>query len=1072
MEVPLVIDPRNIVAAHGLAAMQKGMLLSYALDPTSDAYVEQFDFILNGNVDSEAMRNALHSLSQEYATLRTVFSFRNTDDPYQVVLREWDPSLVVVDVRHESDSAAAVTRIKEEDRVRGFDLSRDVLLRATLIQVGDTAWHFVLCFHHIILDGWSLGPLFGALVRYYEQYRTQGTAVQEVEPQPYQEYVRWYEAQDADRAAAYFDDLLDDYEKPAVLPTQPTEGYERAVHRFTLPDGFGRRLAELSAREQVTMSALFQAAWGILLQKYTYSEDVVFGSVVSGRGIPLTGVEGMVGLFVNTLPLRVRCDGHAAFIEVARQVQESFRRASRFEHVPLFEIQQRTSLKNRLLNHVVAFENYPLSEKLRDFSSTSYDGLQFVAVDYLERTSYDLTVTVNPGERFEVTLSYNALAHGASLMADIEEGLVRILSAVCEQPTVLVSALALTSPPAAVVVAHPLPEVTVVDLFDKVVAAHSGAVALSWRGNTYTYAEVDAWSDAVAHQLVARGVQPGSGVGLLSERNPELIVGMLAAMKVGCHYIPIEIRESTARIKFILEDAGAPCLLTTAEVSKRVPEGTPVLVVERPTSPSAPFKRIPLSTDTPAYMMYTSGSTGRPKGCYITHRNIVRLFTDQSFYDFDAAETMMLTSSPAFDVCTFEIWGALLFGARLVLPDEIDFLDVARLRTILAEQEVRGMWLTAPLFNQLVDADPGAFAPLHHLLIGGSALSVKHVAKVVEACPGIEVTNGYGPTENTTFSTAHHLRPADLLRDRIPIGLPLAHSTGYALDRGLQPLPRGAAGELCVGGAGVSPGYHRRPDLDAERFVEPEWLGLGRLYRTGDLVRQLPDGTFDYLGRVDDQVKVRGFRVEIGEVELAIEGIAGVKDVAVVAAERREAKTLVAFVVPIGDLTADEVRSELQRRLASYMVPTSILMMDALPLNRSGKVDRRALVAMYLDREPHRVSRSDRHLSPTERVVTEIVEDVLGEYLVNTQSNFFDIGVNSLALLAINNRLRQAGWDIPLKTLFEHTTIAALSAHLDRGAPAEPAEVLSADEEAAEKYALDASQRMLQLMDEGDHCVS
>ncbi len=1063
-----MINKADIQTVFGLAAMQKSMLLAHALDPDSGAYIEQFDFTLEGTVDVDAMRRAFGSLSREYAVLRTVFSFRNTDDPYQLVLREWEPPLVVEDVRGTASVDEAVRRIKDADRSRGFDLGQDVLFRATLLRVGEEDWRLVLCFHHIILDGWSLGPLFGALIRYYEQYVSTGQAVQEVEPTPYADYVRWYEAQDPRRARDHFRDLLDGYEKPAVLPATPADGYTTAVHRFSLPDAVNAGLSDVAQRERLTLSALFQAAWGVLLQRYNYVDDVVFGSVVSGRGIPIEGVDRMVGLFVNTQPLRIQCKPQDSFIDVARNVHDSFIRGSAHEYAPLFDIQSDTALKNNLLNHVIAFENYPLADQLRAFSDGPGHDLRFVGVDYVEQTSFDLTVTVNPGTTFDVTFAYNARAYSADLMADVEQGLVRILEAACEQPDAPVARVAIAAPPAPAP-APSLPEATVVDLFDAVVARCPDAVALTWRGMHHTYAEVDAWSDAVAQQLVERGVRPGQGVGLLSDRRPELVIGMLAAMKAGCHYIPIEVKEATARIEFLLADAESPCVLTVSELAGRLPAGTPHLLVASPTgAPTVRFERVATGPDATAYMMYTSGSTGRPKGCYITHRNIVRLFSDQTFHDFDAAETLMLTSSPAFDVCTFEIWGALLFGARLVLPDEIDILDVVRLREVLAREQVRGLWLTAPLFNQLVDVDPDAFAPLHHLLIGGSALSVKHVAKVMDACPGLVVTNGYGPTENTTFSTTHRVRAADLSRDRIPIGLPVAHSTGFVLDRGLRPLPPGAIGELCVGGAGVAPGYHRRPELDAERFVTVPGLP-GRLYRTGDLVRQSPDGGFDYLGRADDQVKIRGFRVEVGEVEIALQSVPGVRDGAVVVVERQGEKRLVAFYASDEGLAPDDVRLALGRQLAAYMVPTGVVPMDDLPLNKSGKVDRRALVAGYQDREPESAAPRDlRHLTPTQRHVMEIVEDVLGEHVSDVHGNFFDIGVNSLSLLTINNRLRKAGWDVPLKALFEHTSVAALSAHLDRGAPDDVDVPDTVAEEDAEQDALAASQLFLQFMDEED----
>lgn len=1038
-----MIAKEDIESIAGLASMQRGMFFSYAVDTASDAYVEQFDFTGTGELDVERLREALAATSRHYSVLRTVFSFRNTDDPYQVVLRERPPLLEVVDLRGEHDASRAVAEHKTADRARGFDLTRDVLLRASVLWTGAGGWHLVITFHHIILDGWSLGPLFATLFGYYDELVRTGAVRQRHEAHPYRDYLAWYERQRGEDARRHWADVLDGYEQAAVLPTnRVADGYRSLTHRFTLNSGLHAGLKQVAQQARVTQSSVFQAAWGVVLQKFNYSDDVVFGSVVSGRSIDLPGIEAMVGLFVNTQPVRVRTGDGTDFVGLCRAVQEAYARSDPFAYFPLHEIQAGTALKSDLLNHVVAFENYPLAEQLQDFGGDDDDGVRLSGVEVFERTSYDLHVVVNPGTEFAVTFTYNANRYSPDLMTTLQRCLVNVFAAAVANPRTRIRDLAVwtagtddaaarphrpTGPP-------PLPRTSLVDAFKRTVKTHGDATALIWRGRRYSYRSIDRWSDAVAWQLEDLGAAPGEGIGVLVDRRPELVAAMLGVLKHGNHYVPIDTKDASERIGHVLDDADVRVLCTVPELARQAPDGAELVLVAEPTDGVPEFRGPGDRDGASAYLMYTSGSTGRPKGCHVTHRNVLRLVTDQTFFEFSDQQVILQTSSPAFDACTFEVWGTLLFGATLILPDELDVLDGDRLREVVRQHGVRAMWLTAPLFNRLCDHDPEIFAPLRHLLVGGSALSVPHVATVRRAYPHLRLTNGYGPTENTTFSTTHEIDDQDLLGERVPIGRALNHSTAYVLDRGLNAVPPGAIGELCVGGEGLSSGYHKRPEENRTRFVTaPQRLGE-RLYRTGDLVRQLPDGSLDYLGRADDQVKVNGYRVELGEVESALRSVEGVRDAAVIAVEHSGDKRLRGYYVAAPGLDADAVRQALAGKLAAYLVPGALVPVEEIPLTRNGKVDRRRLAEIRPGSPADRPARDLRHLSDLERVLHEIVADVLSVDTVDVDRNFFDLGINSLTLLTINARLRKAlGRDVPVTSFFEHTSITALAAHLELG---------------------------------------
>ncbi|WP_054948754.1 non-ribosomal peptide synthetase [Numidum massiliense] len=1038
-----MIQKENIQDIYGLSPMQKSMLFNHAVDPESSAYTEQFDFRISGEIDPPRLEWALNKLFERYDILRTIFSYRQTDEPRQVVLKVRTPEWVVKDFRGEPVPEERVKAFKEADKQRGFDLSRDVLCRGALLRTGEQSWCFIFSFHHILMDGWSLAPLFQSFFSLYEEGTEQGVARFRRDEHPYYEYIRWLQGQDEEEASRYWRQYLEGYEKPVSLPSDTSSAsYRHDTHSFHLPAALTERLRKLARSHQWTVNAIFQTAWGLLLQKYNYTRDVVFGNVVSGRPPELPGVEQMVGLFINTLPLRVRTEDGDSFSSLCTKVQRESFNVSSFEYYPLYQIQGESPLKNKLLNHVVAFENYPLAEQLQRLGSNGEQPYQIEEVKVFEQTNYDFHVVVNPGDAIVINFAYNGNCFSQEIVEGIERSFITLLESACHDPEAPIETLRVCAATDQSIVLEnfnsgrrPYPADRTVDqMFREVASTFPTRTALKWKERTFTYEQLDAWSDRLAAQLASKGLGPNVTAGLFVPRSPEMVAGILAILKTGASYVPLDTVNTSERLAFIAEDADIAIVCTRSDLKDNVPTDVDVFLLDE-VEGAAREKHVSADhgPEAPAYTMYTSGSTGRPKGCVITHRNILNLVLGQDYVDFGPHQVILQTGSPAFDACTFEIWGALLHGGTLVLIEEEDILDADALEGHIARHGVQTMWLTAPLFNRLCDQSPHLFRNLKNLLVGGDTLSVPHIKRVQEANPDLKIVNGYGPTENTTFSTTHTVTARDIERERIPIGRPLSNRNVYIVDRGLNLLPVGAIGELCVGGDGVSIGYHNRAELTTQRFLDDPFVAGGRLYRTGDLARWLADGTIDYLGRFDSQVKIRGYRVELGEIERVMADLPHLQEVTVQVREIGEDKRICAYYTSQGEVDLDAWKGILKFKLPDYMIPDFFIKMDSLPLTVNGKIDRQALPAPQFQRAE--VSSAMRPLSQVEKTVATICASVLGidPAAISVKENFFDLGANSLNMMTINVRLKKAfKRDIPLTVLFEHPSIAQIAAYLQK----------------------------------------
>ncbi|MBL1100668.1 non-ribosomal peptide synthase/polyketide synthase [Streptomyces coffeae] len=1018
-----------------LTPLQTGMLFHGLVETgTGDgggAYVDQMALRIGGVTDPDAFAAAWQAVVDRTPALRSAVRWQGLAAPVQVMYREAVLPVSHHDWRELSGAAreAALRRLLAEDRAAGMELTAAPLSRIALVRLSDDEITLVWTSHHVMLDGWSTGQVFAEVCEGYAAL-VEGRTPQPPARRPFRDFLHWLRAQDQERAEGWWREALAGFTARTPLPYDrpPTEAHRAdsaALTRLELDREVSARLRETARGHGLTVNTVVQGAWALLLSRYGGVSDVVFGTTVSGRPAELPGVETMVGMFINTVPTRAVVEGGREVAEWLRELQEHQSDSRHVDFVSLPRIQGLSALPpgEALFDSMVVFENYPFDE-----SSTAGAGIVVHEVRAEDSTSFPLCLRAYLGETLGFDIAYDPALFDTATAERAAGHLRTLLTGIADGAGSTLDDLELLTAPerrAAVAEWHttapPLPTGSLAELFAERAGRTPEAVAVTDGATVLDYRALDTWSDRLAEVLVRSGVRTEDRVGLLMDRSAELVVAQLAVVKAGGVYVPVDVRAPGERRAALLRRVGAAVTLTADEVAAARDTGR--------TPPPVPATH----RDQLAYVMFTSGSTGEPKAVGVRHRDVVALALHRGF-DGGGHERVPLHSPVAFDAATYEVWVPLLRGGQVVVapPGE---LDAGALRALVAEHRVTGVWLTAGLFRLLAQDAPDCFAGLREVWTGGDVVPAASVRRVLAHCPGLTVVDGYGPTETTTFATCFAMSGADGVPETVPIGRPLDHTRVYVLDARLRIVPPGVAGELYVAGEGVARGYLGQPGPTAASFLaDPYGPPGGRMYRTGDLARRRPDGTVEFAGRADDQVKVRGFRIEPGEVERVLAAHPSVADVAVVAREDRPgAKRLVAYVVAADGAPVDgeHLRTHAADRLPDYMVPSAVVPLAALPLSRNGKVDRTALPAPAPAAE-RALSRPPR--GAAERLTAALWAEVLGVEQVGAEDNFFALGGDSILSIRLTSRLREAfGRELSPRMVFTHPTVAALAAAL--GAP-------------------------------------
>ena len=1076
------IEPVQEQADYALSSSQRRLWILSQFEQGNIAYNLPGAFVFEGNLNVEILEWSFNALIARHEILRT--SFRENE---QKEIRQYIQAPGVTafhigsyDLREAVEQEKEFEQMVQEEFNEPFDLSAGPLLRASLYRVGEEKWFFSYIMHHIISDGWSMELLVKELILlYHARVNDLDSPLQPLRIQ-YKDYAAWQQVQVSGEAlAAHKNYWLQQLE--GELPVLQLAGDRprpavKTYHGETIGNRIDAELSQalrsLSQEQGGTLFMGLVAVVNALLYRYTGQEDMIVGTQIAGRDH--SDLEEQIGMYLNTLVLRTRFNGKDSFKQLLENTRQVTLGAFDHQVYPFDELVDALDLQRDLSRNPLFDVSVVLQAgAMREAAAVSgLDSLRVNGYEGIESTmsKFDLAFDfAEVGDEIQSNLVYNSDIYTKETAHRLLGHLQQLLRVLVAQPSASIQQLNYLSEEEKnqllvsfndTTVAY-LSDRSIAELFEEQAAKTPDNIALVFENKQLTYRELNEQSNRLANYLRAEhSIQADDRIALMVDRSEWLMIAILGILKSGAAYVPVDAAYPKTRKSFILEDTSAKLLITQSDhiFDLDYYNGSVFAIdvqldgLEDSSSPVS----INNSTDL-AYVMYTSGSTGTPKGVLVEHRSVVRLVKDSNYVSFTGEETILSTGAVSFDATTFEYWGTLLNGGKLILCSTETLLDEQKLSQKILAEGVDMMWFTSGWLNQLVDKDLSIFAGLKTILAGGDKLSPSHIGMLRQAYPDLRIINGYGPTENTTFSLTYEIK--DII-NTIPVGRPISNSTAYILDNAGHLCPVGVRGEICVGGDGLSRGYLNQPELTQEKFVFQQGQ---RIYKTGDLGRWLPDGNIEFLGRKDDQVKIRGYRIELGEIEKALQTHEAVDAVVVIAGtDASSEQQLIAYITGASELSAAELRTHIGKTLPSYMVPDHFVQLQAFPLTAHGKVDKRALPAA----EGLGLENGTEYVAPTtetEQKLATIWSEILGKEKISTKDNFFEIGGHSLKATRLGSQIHKL-FDVrvELKDLFSKVTIEEQAELIDQARKTIFTSIPVIEEQA--DYALSSSQRRLWVL--------
>jgi amino acid adenylation domain-containing protein len=1034
-----LLTKENIKDVYTLSPVQEGILFHSLLEEDS-TYFQQAAFRFRGELNVNRVQETLQELVDRHEVLRTAFKYKGLDVPLQIVLKQWSADFVYHDLRHNSKQQEFIRDFRKADREHLFDLSKDALMRLAVLQLTNDEYELLWSHHHIIMDGWCLNILLNEFFEIYNS-KQEHRPSRLPEAEPYSRYIKWLESRDKEEAREYWQTYLKGYNEAARLaPRKPGREYLREKVLHTVGAEKLSALQSLAASNRATVPHLLRAIWGLIVARYTGTRDVVFGEVITGRPPELDKVETMIGLFVDTIPVRVKLDEKDRFTDLLALVRHDSLAREEYSHFPLNEIQSLSEIEGSLFDHLISFHNHS-GVPIRSNNGAG----NFSIVDSFEQTNYDLVFDVHLSDTLNLSFTYNAHVHERSFIERLAKVFETVMDQVLAQPSISVSNIGLMPQGDRVLmdqfnatdrefsVAR-----SVAQIIEDIAAATPESTAIVFRDQTVSYGELNDEANRLAHFLSSQvSLAPDQRVALVMERSDLMVACILAVWKLGAAYVPIDINYPADRIRTLITDAEARLVLTDNAIASLSPETTGLIHLDQHTTEiaaqSATNLALPFAPESLAYVIYTSGSTGKPKGVMIEHIGMLNhLFAKIAEFELDGESVVAQNASHCFDISIWQWFAALLVGGRTVIYDNETVLNPeAQLQRFAADGVT--VFETVPSYLEVMLSVveekqlAAQFATLRYMIVNGEVFKPALVRKWFELVRAVKLVNAYGATEVSDDSN-HYIMSEAPPYDIIPLGATLPNLRIYIADEHMNLCPIGVKGEILIAGIGVGRGYLNDEERTRRAFTEDPFRqerGV-RLYHTGDLGRYLDDGRLEFAGRKDYQVKVRGYRIELEEIEAVVMQHARVREAMVIDKQDAAGDSYLSCYLAADDgFEVEELRSFVGQKLPHYMVPSYFTVLPSLPLNENGKHDRKALMQLR-----DAVENGDHHttyVAPRDEVeekLARVWQEVLRLERVGVKDDFFALGGDSFKAIRVVSKFGR-GFLVP--DLFNNPTVERLA---------------------------------------------
>ncbi|MCX2829639.1 amino acid adenylation domain-containing protein [Bacillus pseudomycoides] len=1014
------LEKDNIENISSLTSIQQAILFDYITDKKRE-YIKQLSLTLSGDIKLNILQQAWDCVINSNEMLRTVFRWEELNEPEQITLKKNRVQIKYYDLTRKAEKYVELQKIKSNDLKRGIDITKETL-RIYLCKLDENKYEMIISNHNIIYDRQSNNIILKELIETYNNVY-KGLKPSKINKIKFVDFMNRTNLIDKNEQKKFWSDYFEGLKMDKDLFYSENNNIIKEYF-YSFSASKSDKIKQFANEHRISLSAIFYGVWGVLLQKLNNSNEALFGTTVSLRN---ENIENAVGLFINRIPLRVDSTS-ITFMELICNIEKSLNERKYFENTPLIDIERYLSkeINKEFISSTVTIEDKPIEKNCNKESKLCIEDYSLY-----DKTNYKMALEVSTYNSFVCKYSYNPEVINESEVVKLAEYLNIILENGMNNKNIQISEIELLSKAEKEQILYEFndtkveypEEKTIQELFEEQVNKTPNRIAVVFENQQITYKELNEKANSLARVLRGKGVKAESIVGIMAEKSLEMVIGIIGILKAGGAYLPIDPEYPDERINYILNDSRCELLLSTNDLLKKIDFNGDVVNLSNKELFQEETHNLEIAnnSDNLAYILYTSGTTGNPKGVMCVHKNIIRLVKNASFISFKDDDRILQTGSIMFDASTFEIWGALLNNLQLCLIKTETLLSPFLLEKAIIRNKITTLWLTSELFNQLADENDKIFEKLRCLLVGGDVLSTKYINLIRNKYSDLKIINGYGPTENTTFSTTFLVDDEYYLN--IPIGKPISNSKVYIIDKDNNLMPIGTPGELCVSGDGLARGYINKPELTKEKFVDNPFEIGKKMYKTGDLARWLPNGNVEFLGRIDNQVKIRGFRIELGEIENRLLQHKDIKEAVVVVRDNVEkGKCLCAYIVCMREYSDLELKDYLSTNLPEYMIPSYFVNLERMPVTLNGKLDRKALPKPNVNEIV--LNKYEAPSNKLEEILTNIWSITLGVEKIGTNDNFFDLGGNSLNAITIIAKIhKELNKEITIKDIFNSPTI-------------------------------------------------